>query len=151
MDTYKVGTVANSESTMHTIMKSPFSKEMFAIDNSILDDIDKFEFNEGAIIDGTIDLLNALRDAWFIMDDGEKLNDINKEYYKGQKSLIWNSIIKILPCSYMQKRTWTANYSILRALSHQREGHRLTEWSEFREKMIALPYANELIFYKGDR
>ena len=138
MDTYKVATVANSESTMHTIMKRDFKPEDFSFDGSF--------YNENRLLIQTgmtalqqdIFILNTLRGHW--------LNETDIE----TKKKLWKTIIQKLPSSYMQKRTWTGNYAILHAQVNQREGHRLTEWTEdYLASLKTLPYAKNLIFYRG--
>lgn len=127
IDTYKVGTVANSESTMHTITKRDFTFNDFAYN----------EFSEKTM-ESIIQDLNLLRKHYLLEPSGTE-----------DKKKIWRAIIDILPSSYYQTRTWTANYAVLRSIVHQRKGHRLVEWSEFIEKIHELPYSTELIFYGG--
>lgn len=138
MDTYKVGTVANSESTMHTITKFEFTSSMFSSDDSYYNDP---SMRTGANKDLTllqedINLLNVIREFWL------------KETDEDKKKKLWKTIIEKLPSAYMQKRTWTGNYRILRSIDEQRDHHKLNEWKIFRDALRELPYANELIFYK---
>lgn len=114
MDTYKVSTVANSESTMHKLTSKPLTSDDF-------EDDDKDDF-------------------WFpgIL---EYLNDLIKEYNKTRLKHTWRLLIQRLPSSFIQKRTWTGNYQNLRNIYHNRENHRLDEWQDFREAIEKLPYS----------
>jgi len=123
MDTYKVGTVRNSCSTMHKIMAKEFTVEDFSVDH--MNALAKEE------IQNTIKTLNVLRNTYIIAKDIEK-----KDY--------WYSIIQLLPSSYNQKSTWTANYEVLRNIYHARKNHKLDEWHEFCHMIEKLPYS-ELI------
>ena len=138
MDTYKVGTVANSESTMHTITKFEFTSSMFSSDDSYYNDPSmRTGVNKDlTLLQEDINLLNVIREFWL------------KETDEDKKKKLWKTIIEKLPSAYMQKRTWTGNYRILRSINEQRENHRLNEWKIFRDALRELPYANELIFYK---
>lgn len=125
MDTYKVGTIANSCSTMHTIHKTPITKDMFSFSN--------FDFNQDMIYD-IIDICEALR---------QKYNETKDKNY-------WRALVEILPMGFNQKRTWTANYQVLRNIYFQRRHHKLDEWHTFCETIESLPYGKELICYKGE-
>lgn len=121
-DTYKVGTVANSESTMHTLMKEPIMLFDFNID--FTDDEFKYEFAN------YINTLEYLR----------------KEYLKTKDINIFRLIIQMLPQSYNQLRTVTMNYQVVRNIYFSRHRHKLTEWSvDFMNWIDKLPYADELI------
>lgn len=120
MDTYKVGTVRNSCSTMHKIMAKEFTLDDFSYDNIVFESL-------GAL-DTMIDELNFLRQSY--------LNNKNKK--------IWYSLIQLLPSSYNQRATWTANYEVLRNIYHARKNHKLDEWHEFCAMIEKLPYS-ELI------
>ena len=138
MDTYKVGTVANSESTMHTIMKREFQPSDFSFDGSFYHNNELRVQTGMTVLQQQIFLLNTLRKHWLEEENADR------------KKKIWKTIIQMLPSSYMQKRTWTGDYAILRAQVEQREGHRLTEWTEdYLRPLHALPYAENLIFYRG--
>ena len=90
------------------------------------------------VLQQQIFLLNTLRKHWLEEENADR------------KKKIWKTIIQMLPSSYMQKRTWTGDYAILRAQNEQREGHRLTEWTDdYLRPLHALPYAENLIFYRG--
>lgn len=158
-DTYKIGTVANSESTMHCIMDKEF-------------DIDDFEIELGMPIPTFLLPNGEYAEIWFYMIFG--LNGLRKDYIDAKNGKrffapdgreftaeeIWNSLIKLLPESYLQKRTVCLNYEVLRTIYHQRAGHKLKEWQQFREWcetlpgswMITEPFAKEFkgfeVFFK---
>ncbi len=120
-DTYKVGTVANSTSTMHKITSKAFSREDFSCDMMREETLEKF--------DGVIEFLEALRN----------------EYLQTKDKAVWYDIIQYLPSSYNQMRTCTFNYENLRNIYKSRKHHKLKEWHIFCDFIRELPYANELI------
>ena len=123
-DTYKVGTTRNSCSTMHTIMDRPFTYRDFA--NEYLDSDE---------IDNIVVGLNLKR-AQYIQFKGEQKD----------KKAIWYSLIQLLPASYMQKATIDFSYQTARNIYFARRGHKLDEWHEFINEVLApLPYFEELI------
>lgn len=122
-DTYKVGTVANSESTMHTIHKKPFVEEDFSLERCV-DDLIVVRS-----IDTVLNALNHCRDKF--LETGNKAH--------------WESMIKILPSSFNQMRTCTLNYENLINIYHARRNHKLNEWHEYCAWIESLPYAAELI------
>lgn len=137
MDTYKVGTVANSTSTMHTITKKPLTRDAFGIkDFSTLS-----EFHAEDIIQSTIDYLETLR---------QEYNDLVKEGKAERAKEVWRLIIDLLPESFLQTRTWSSNYAGIRHIIPQRRNHKQVEWHEWIAAMEDLPYAEELIFYNGE-
>ena len=149
MDTYKVATVANSESTMHTIHRRPLGLEDFSHD-MVLDDytLDDQEWDPQTyltpmeVLVDTIDMLNHTRDLYFEAlraKDNEKI------------TAYWYNLIQMLPSSYMQLRTWDADYQTLRRIYFARKGHKLNEWKKFREWIESLPYAEELITYEPEK
>ena len=131
-DTYKVGFVTNSCSTMHKIQAKEFVLEDFSHEHLIDDDYDgnndrKFLY----ILEYTIDALNQARMSYLETKD--------KNY--------WWQMIQLLPDSYNQLRTCDTNYATLRKMYHQRKGHKLDEWTSLIEWIEALPYS-ELITTK---
>lgn len=119
-DTYKVGTVANSCSTMHKIADKEFTLEDFShehLENSWLSHLKK-----------TIKLLNAARDAYHWCN-----TDAKKEW--------WWQMIQLLPSSYNQRRTVMLNYEVLANIYKSRKNHRLDEWRDFCETIKTLPYS----------
>ena len=139
MDTYKVATVADSESTMHTIANFDFTPEMFAHDESFYHNTELKVQIGMTLLQQDIFLLNTLRKHYLEEKDPQR------------KKMIWRTIIQKLPDSYLQQRTWSGNYSILRSIEHQRDAHRLSEWGVFRSIMKSLPYSKELILYKNQK
>ena len=125
MDTYKVGTVRNSCSTMHTVMKKPFDMSDFSVD--------QMNVSAQASMHETLQALNDLRHVY-----------INGEHSDEHRKKNWYSLIQLLPSSYNQKATWTANYEVLRNIYHARKNHKLDEWHEFCAMIEKLPYS-ELI------
>lgn len=123
-DTYKVGTVANSCSTMHKIHNRDLTLEDFSTDH--LTDVSK------KILQMTIDHINTAR----IFCTTEKTFD----------KTAWWQMIQLLPSSYNQRRTVTMNYENAVTIYNQRAGHKLDEWLEFRNMLYyLLPYFKELI------
>lgn len=128
MDTYKVGTVRNSCSTMHKIMDKGFIKEDFSWES-----INQNYFSANRILGE----LGYMRDLYY------EYKDKDKEKAKN----IWYNLIKLLPSSYNQRATWTANYEVLRNIYHARKNHKLDEWHKFCDMIEELPYS-ELITEK---
>lgn len=151
MDTYKVGTVSNSTSTMHKLASTPITKECFEIDDEnsdlIVDRVDQSDVTEEGKKVGFIS-------HWHMDDFTERLiehlEDLRQMYLKTKDKQYWKELIRWLPESWLQTRTWTANYEILRNIYSQRKNHRLTEWHAFCRWIETLPYANELILYNLD-
>lgn len=143
-DTYKVSTVANSESTMHTIHKQPFSyldfaHDMLLDDYTIGEDWELEDARPDLLLENTVDMLNELRRLY--LQAVEKKDGENARYY-------WYNMIQLLPSSYMQKRTIDLNYQTLRRIYFARKDHKLNEWHEFIDWIFELPYAEELITYE---
>ena len=136
MDTYKVGTVADSCSTMHKIAAKEFELSDFSTEH----------LTEHCLkaLSCTVDMLNNYRDLYLAWDsiptDQRELFDPNIHCKKD----VWWQMIQLLPSSYNQKRTWTANYAVLRNIYHARKDHKLDEWHMFCDWIKLLPYS-ELI------
>lgn len=126
MDTYKIGTVANSTSTMHKLSSTPITKKCFEMDD-FYDYMSKYW-------DQLINDLEYLRN---------KYNETKDQRY-------WKELIRLLPESWLQTRTVTLNYENLRNIYSQRKNHRLSEWHQFCDWIKTLPYAKELILYNLD-
>ena len=131
-DTYKIGTVANSTSTMHKLMSKPFTFEMFETDD-FNNDIEEENFQK------ILDICNDYREAYLEFKDckDEGIQFLAKTY--------WKALIRILPESFLQTRTITMNYENLYNMVRQRKGHKLTEWHSFIDWVKTLPYSNEFI------
>lgn len=137
-DTYKIGTVANSCSTMHKIHEKEFTMEDFSCEHL---------FNT-EIVNDIIDWLNVYRDKFNEIDKRLKNNDFSsfqesRELVKKRKEFWWQ-MIQLLPSSYNQKRTVMLNYEVLANMYKSRKNHKLDEWREFCKWIEQLPYS-ELI------
>ena len=135
-DTYKIGTTANSTSTMHKLSSTPITKECFEMDDYSSDLT--LENNEHFLI-------NKIWDS--VINDCEALR---QKYNETKDKRYWKELIRLLPEGWLQTRTWTGNYEILRNMYSQRKNHRLTEWHQFCEWVRTLPYSGELILYGLD-
>lgn len=142
-DTYKVSTVANSESTMHTITKREFTLDDFSWES--------FDDHNYTLYGKTIKQMEWAKVTV------ELLNQTRERFLKAQErkdpqiGLIWKQMIQMLPSSYMQKRTVDLNYQTLRRIYFARLKHKLTEWSGpegFCDWIKTLPYSEELITYE---
>ena len=120
-DTYKIATVANSESTMHRITSKPITLECFEID-----DIKPFEKN-------------------YLQSIVDMCEDYRLQYLETKSNDVWKALIRLLPESWLQTRTIDLNYETLRTIYHQRRFHKLTEWHTFCDWVKTLPYAKEFI------
>ena len=133
-DTYKVGTVSNSTSTMHTLATTPITLDCFEIDdysNGYNNEYGIINFKEENEIEYIIQYLEKLR---------IKYNETKDKKY-------WKELIRWLPESWLQKRTITFNYENLLSMGLQRDNHKLTEWHSFIEWESYLPYADQLLFF----
>lgn len=135
-DTYKVGTVANSCSTMHKIQEKEFTLEDFSHEH--------LDIRTRKILEETIKALNDYRNIYinYNPDDFE---------IKGcpSKKDIWWQMIQLLPSSYNQTRNVMMNYEVLANIYRQRKNHKLDEWREFCKWIESLPYS-EMITGKED-
>lgn len=122
MDTYKVGTVANSTSTMHKLSSRPI-------------EINDFSFDKDWDLD-----FNLAKE--YIISACETLR---QKYIETKDKRYWRALIQLLPESYNQTRTWTANYAVLRNIYFARRNHKLQEWRDFCKWIETLPWAKELI------
>ena len=140
-DTYKVGTVANSTSTMHKLATTPITLDCFEIDdydrNLSLADNPKDD-------DGLDNISTFEEDIIYVLEN------IRQKYLETKDKRYWKELVRWLPESWLQKRTITMNYENVRNMYFQRRNHKLTEWSESFIKWVeSLPYAEELIMYDG--
>jgi hypothetical protein len=136
-DTYKVGTVSNSTSTMHKLASTPITLDCFE-----MDDFENF-MSEQKLMGNKIDN----EGMWFIFIN--YLEWLRQKYNETKDKHYWKELIRLLPESWLQKRTVTMDYENLLAMCSkgQRRFHKLTEWSKaFIEWARELPYAQELIF-----
>ena len=114
-DTYKVGTVTNSCSTMHKIQAKKFEMSDFSVEH-----------------------LRSLRVMHEVIDE---LNFYRDKFNKDKKKEDWWEMIQLLPTSYNQKRTVHLNYEVLGTIYHQRRHHKLDEWHVFCDMIKTLPYS----------
>lgn len=137
LDTYKIGTVRNSCSTMHKIHSKEFTLDDFSHEHlidgiEIIDDKDndmEYYENPTTCLKYNISILNFYR----------------KKYFETKDKKYWWQMIQLLPSSYNQKFTWQANYQVLRNIYFARRAHKLDEWHDFCHMIEELPYGKELI------
>lgn len=120
LDTYKISTTANSTSSMHTLVNNPLTT-------------DKFEHDE------------IVNNEYFENELLPHLEDLRLKYLETKNKKYWKQLVMELPQSFLQTRTWTANYEVLRNIYNQRKGHKLKEWEVIRKWIESLPYADYLI------
>jgi len=135
LETYKVGTVSNSCSTMHTIHKKPFEMSDFSIEHlsESYDDGEVWYNNEYP---------NSSREVFsFIVD---AINEYRNKFLETNDKKYWWFMIQTLPSSYNQKRTITMNYENVMTIINQRKGHKLDEWNDLVEELYKLPYVREI-------
>ncbi len=125
-DTYKIGTVANSTSTMHKIHAAPFSRADFSCER----------MSESAL--ACLDTVIAC------------LEDARLHFNETKEKSYWNDMIQLLPSSYNQMRTCTMNYENLINMYYARKNHKLDEWHIFCNWIESLPYAQQLILVKKE-
>ena len=126
-DTYKVGTVRNSCSTMHKITEKEFTLDDFSHEHLIVASLNS--------LNRTIEDLNSCRNG-YLNEDISKNPEWKKE--------VWWQMIQLLPSSYNQRATVQMNYEVLRNMYHARKNHKLDEWHDFCAWVESLPYS-ELI------
>lgn len=142
-DTYKVGTVANSCSTMHKIHAKEFTLEDFSCEHICL----RLAMD---ILKDTIDTLNVFRDVY--LNGGILIHENgNKRCYGKKEKEVWWQMIQLLPSSYNQRRTVMLNYEVLANIYKSRKNHKLDEWRELcawiEEK---LPYSELIVGERSD-
>lgn len=132
-DTYKVGTVSNSCSTMHKIASKEFELNDFSYDNLYFDVT--LPYNPSQVLRYTITALNYWR----------------QQYLETKDKNDWWQLIQLLPSSYNQKRTITMNYENVISIIKQRKNHKLDEWNDLVDYFIAnLLYVKEIIDYEAE-
>ena len=125
-DTYKVGTVANSTSTMHKIHAKAFSREDFSIE---------------MLTGRSVQAMDALI---------EVLEEEREKFLETKDKAHWLNMIQLLPTSYNQMRTVTLNYEVLINIYYARRAHKLSEWHTLCDEIKKLPYADKLILIKDE-
>lgn len=126
-DTYKVGTVGNSCSTMHKIQAKKFELDDFSHEH--LEEYPK----------------------WLLSEVILELNKNREDFNKTKDKDCWWQMIQLLPTSYNQKRTVHLNYEVLGTIYHQRRHHKLDEWVEFCDTIKTLPYSEFITREFGDK
>ena len=145
-DTYKIGTVANSTSTMHKLTSKPITLDCFETDDFNPELIYYSISTPEGIIDNDI---NSFSDLII-----EQLEFLRQKYIETKDKKYWKELVRWLPESWLQTRTWSANYEVIRSICHQRRDHKLNEWvgkddpskNNFIKWARSLPYAQYLIF-----
>lgn len=134
-DTYKIGTVANSCSTMHKIADKEFTLEDFSCEH--------FTTQSVECLKNTIDLLNMHRSLYISKTDKkvDRYTVMSDECYTKYKKDIWWQLIQLLPSSYNQRRTVMLNYEVLANIYKSRRNHKLDEWHTFCDWIESLPYS----------
>lgn len=122
-DTYKISTVSNRSSMMHTLGKEKFTEDMFS-----------WEDTDITVRTAMLHNLNYHRDRW--LDEGGKR--------KGPDAYAWRAMLQVIPQSWNYRTLWAGNYQTLRSMYFARRNHRLSEWREFCRFITTLPYS-ELI------
>lgn len=132
MDTYKVGTVGNSCSTMHKIADKEFELEDFSHEH-----LNKYSMQG---LEYTVEDLNYWRNI-YLEGGTSPIGNVHTEIktYEPKDKEVWWQMIQLLPSSYNQKRTLLVNYEVLANTYHQRKGHKLDEWQTFCEWIKGLP------------
>lgn len=135
MDQYRIGCTTNSESTMHKLATTPITRDCFSFDKELEnfdDDLKQYIDEEGSYLTYSE---TVIRNCEYL----------RQKYLETQDVRYWRALIQLLPSSWNQKRTWTANYAVLRNIYHQRKNHKLKEWHTFCNYIEKMPYAKELI------
>lgn len=160
-DTYKVGTVANSCSTMHKIHAKEFTLDDFSYEHlmrlditceEVGDDIpyidvsplgdDTIMYSPRGLLVKTIELLNKCRDKYLLAKNKPMKEEAKRA---GLMKRYWWQMIQLLPSSYNQKRTVMLNYEVLNNIYHSRRHHKLDEWHAFCDMIDGLPYSEIII------
>lgn len=127
MDTYKVGTVANSTSTMHKLTHKRFELSDFSYE-------DCDDWTRENVCQPTVDALNMLRN----------------KYLETHDKALWRNMIQLLPASYNQRRTLFLNYEVLLAIRRARKNHKLSEWKTFCDWIDTVPYFLAVTLFAED-
>ena len=142
MDQYKIGTVTDSTSTMHKLTSKPITLESFEID----------DFNPEIVY---YEIPGAQNDIGMFADFMiEQLEFLRQKYLETKDKKYWKELVRWLPESWLQTRTWSANYEVVRSICQQRRNHKLNGWAgkddpsknNFIKWARELPYAQYLIF-----
>ena len=141
-DTYKVGTVANSCSTMHKIHAKEFTLDDFSHEHLIT--------GEKPLVEGGADAPEPPNAIWLMHRTIQTLNQYRDLYLQTKDKKYWWQMIQLLPSSYNQKRTVMLNYEVLVNIYKSRKNHKLDEWVEFCKWIENLPYSELITGEKHD-
>ena len=126
---------------MHKLTSKPITLDCFEVDDFNPDliyyTLPEYAYNPNEITGNNIGMLSDL-----II---EQLEFLRQKYLKTKDKRYWKELVRWLPNGWLQTRTWTANYEVLRSIYHQRKDHKLTEWHSFCKWIESLPYAKQLI------
>lgn len=138
-DTYKVGTVANSCSTMHKIVEKEFTLEDFSCEHLCDDELE--------LLKEIVTCLNMNRIAFIAKDDKrvDQYSVMSDECYAKYKKKLWWQMIQLLPSSYNQRRTVMLNYEVLANIYKSWRNHKLDEWHTFCDWIEGLPYNGPML------
>lgn len=143
-DTYKVGTVANSCSTMHKIHAKEFTEDDFSMEHLI-------GFDDYDIPNGLRDVIGTkCHFRYYMLDTIHALNNARDLFLATNDKKYWHQMIQLLPSSYNQKRTVMLNYEVLNNIYHSRKNHKLDEWHVFCDWIRELPYSELIIGEEGE-
>ena len=143
-DTYKVGTVANSCSTMHKVHAKEFTLDDFSHEHLIKTDGNEIKGYKCCVEDGG-EGYTLIFPLGFMEMMVDLLNDARRCYLDTKDKKYWWQMIQLLPSSYNQKRTVQLNYQVLKTMYFARKNHKLDEWREFCAWCETLPYFKEII------
>jgi hypothetical protein len=156
-DTYKVGTVANSTSTMHKLADTPITKECFEMDDFTAhfesDAIFGTEIYMSDIWEAVIEHLEKMRISYNKNMEMAKEKNMTEQERKRMITIAkryWRELIRLLPESWLQTRMIDIDYQTLRNIYFWRKNHKLTEWHTFCEFITTLPYAKEFLISEGE-
>lgn len=133
METYKIATTSNSESTMHTLSKNPITESCFSFDPEFVEEKCQIkvaqtpDYEWGASQEPVSRLIDIVV---------EGCENLRATYLETKDIRYWRALIQLLPSSWNQKRTWTADYEVLMNIVRQRHLHKLSEWREFCEIVL---------------
>ena len=134
-DTYKVGTTANSTSTMHKLASTPITLDCFETD----------DYDSSLAIGYVLGQKDTANVSIFVEDFIDFLEELRQKHLETKDKRYWKELVRWLPNGWLQTRTITMNYENLRSMCHQRENHKLTEWHQFCAWVESLPYAKDFI------
>ena len=135
---------------MHKLTSTPITINCFEIDDFndelVVDEVDQSNLTDYG---KTVGYTPHWHMDMFTDSLIAKLEDLRQMYLKTKDKHYWKELIRWLPESWLQTRTWTANYAVLRNIYFQRQHHKLSEWHQFCKWVETLPYSADLITYIG--